>query len=70
MQRDALDNAFSRFEYFERRMDNLESQLESMDMGREVSPDLATEIDALQEDDQINAELERLKAEMQQPRDN
>jgi len=70
IQRDALDNAFTRFEYFERRMDNLESQLESMDMGRDVSPDLATEIDALQEDDQINAELERLKAEMRQPRDN
>jgi len=70
MQRDALDNAFSRFEYFERRMDNLESQLESMDVGRDVSPDLATEIDALQEDAQINEELERLKAEMHKPGDN
>ena len=70
MQRDALDNAFTRFEYFERRMDNLESQLESMDMGRDVSPDLATEIDALQEDAQINEELERLKAEMHKPGDN
>ena len=70
MQRDALDNAFTRFEYFERRMDNLESQLESMDMGRDVSPDLATEIDALQEDAQINEELERLKAEMHRPGDN
>ena len=70
MQRDALDNAFTRFEYFERRMDNLESQLESMDMGRDVSPDLATEIDALQEDAQINEELERLKAELHRPGDN
>ena len=45
-------------------MDNLESQLEVMDLGREVSPDLAAEINALQEDDKINDELARLKAEM------
>ena len=64
IQREALDDAFTRFEYFERRMDNLESQLEVMDVGREVSPDLAAEIDALQQDDKINDELARLKAEM------
>jgi phage shock protein A len=64
IQREALDNAFERFEHYERRMDNLESQLESMDLGREVSPDLAAEIDALQEDELINVELERLKSEM------
>ena len=64
MQREALDNAFARFEHFERRMDNLESQLESMDLGREVAPDLAAEIDALQEDERINDELARLKSEM------
>jgi phage shock protein A len=64
IQREALDNAFERFEHYERRMDTLESQLESMDLGREVPPDLAAEIDALQEDDLINNELERLKSEM------
>jgi len=64
IQRDALDNAFERFEHYERRMDTLESQLESMDLGREVPPDLAAEIDALQEDDMINNELQRLKSEM------
>ncbi len=64
MHRDALDSAFQRFEYFERRMDNLESQLESMDLGREVSTDLASEIDSLQQDARITDELERLKAEM------
>jgi phage shock protein A len=64
MQREALDNAFARFEHFERRMDNLESQLESMDIGRDVAPDLAAEIDALQEDERINDELARLKAEL------
>ena len=67
MHREALDDAFQRFEYFERRMDNLESQLEVMDLGREVSPDLAAEIDALQEDENITDELERLKAQMKHP---
>ncbi|KZX56570.1 phage shock protein PspA [Halioglobus sp. HI00S01] len=64
MHRDALDSAFARFEGFERRMDNLESQLESMDIGRDVPPDLAAEIDALAEDDRINDELSRLKSEI------
>ena len=64
MHREALDNAFTRFDQFERRMDNLESQLEVMDMGREVHPDLAAEISALEEDDKINADLARLKAQM------
>ncbi len=65
MNREALDTAFQRFEHFERRMDNLESQLESLDIGRDVSPDLAAEIDALQEDETINQELIRLKSELQ-----
>jgi phage shock protein A len=64
IQREALDNAFQRFEHYERRMDTLESQLEAMDIGREVPPDLAAEINALQEDDLNNDELERLKSEM------
>jgi len=64
IQREALDNAFQRFEHYERRMDTLESQLEAMDLGREVPPDLAAEINALQEDDLINDELERLKSEI------
>lgn len=64
INRDALDTAFNRFEQFERRMDNLEGQLESMDLGREVSPDLAAQIDALEEDEAITSELERLKAEL------
>ena len=65
MQREKLDDAFQRFDHFERRMDNLEGQLEAMDLGREVSPDLAAEIDALQEDEQINEELQRLKTELE-----
>ena len=64
MHREKLDDAFQRFEHFERRMDNLEGQLESMDVGRDVSPDLAAEIDALAEDERINDELQRLKSEL------
>ena len=64
IQREAVDDAFHRFERFERRMDTLESQLESMDLGRDVPPDLAAEISALQDDERINDELARLKAGM------
>jgi phage shock protein A len=64
IHREALDDAFNRFEQFERRMDTLESQLEAMDIGREVPPDLAAQINALQDDERINDELARLKATM------
>ena len=57
IHREALDDAFHRFENFERRMDTLESQLESMDLGREVPPDLAAQINALQEDERISDDL-------------
>jgi phage shock protein A len=64
IQRESLEDAFHRFERFERRMDALEGQLESMDIGREVPPDLAAQIHALQDDENISSELERLKAEL------
>lgn len=64
VHREALDDAFQRFDRFERRMDNMEGQLESMDLGRDVAPDLAAEIDSLAVDEHINEELDRLKAEM------
>ena len=62
VHRSELDEAFTKFDKFERRMDNLEGELEAMDMGREGG--LAAEIDALQEDDALTAELEALKASM------
>jgi phage shock protein A len=44
-------------------MDNLEGELESMEMGRE-GQGLAAEIDALQEDEWLSDELEKLKQSM------
>ena len=67
IQRDVLDDAFDKFERFERRMDNLEGQVEAMDLGAGGQVDLAAEIDALAENEKINEELSRLKAEMQSP---
>ncbi|MEE4277996.1 MAG: phage shock protein PspA [Halieaceae bacterium] len=67
VNREALDEAFGRFEHFERRMDTLESQLDAMDLGRDVEPSLAAEIDALAQDETINAELERLRSEVKGP---
>lgn len=64
IHREALDDAFRRFDRFERRMDTLESQLEALDIGRDVAPDLAVQIRALEEDEHISDELERLKSEL------
>jgi phage shock protein A len=61
IQREALDSAFSRFEHFERKMDRLEGELDSLDLGAHV-PDLASEIEALAADDALTSELEALKA--------
>lgn len=63
LNRDTLDKAFNKFEHFERRMDNIEGSLEAMDLGGDAKTNLAAEIDALVEDEDIQAELERLKAE-------
>lgn len=56
-----IDDAFTKFELFQRRMDELEGQVEALDVGRQ---DLASEIDQLAKDDAINEELNRLKDEM------
>ena len=63
IHRSELDEAFCKFDKFERRMDNLEGELDAMDLGREGG--LAAEIDALRDDDALNEELEALKRSMQ-----
>ncbi|TQV67971.1 phage shock protein PspA [Exilibacterium tricleocarpae] len=64
VHREALDDAFSKFEHFERRMDHLEGQVDAMDLGRDGKQGLATEIEDLVNDEKVNDELARLKAEM------
>lgn len=54
-----INDALERFEHYERRMDDLEGQVESFDLGQRT---LADEIADLEADDQIDAELEALRA--------
>ncbi len=64
VQRTELDDAFARFERFERKVDNLEGELQSMDLGRDTASNLAAEIDALGEADWLEEELVRIKGTM------
>lgn len=64
VNRSELDQAFNKFDKFERRMDNLEGELEAMDLGRESG--LAAEIEALQQDEWLSEELDRLRESMAQ----
>jgi len=61
LQRRALDDAFSRFEQFERKMDRLEGELDALDLESKAGQDLASEIRALAEDERLNSELQALK---------
>ena len=64
VQRKELDDAFARFERFERKVDNLEGELQAMDLGRDTASNLAAEIDALSEADWLEEELLRIKGSM------
>jgi len=64
VNRSELDQAFNKFDKFERRMDNLEGELAAMDLGR--AGGLAAEIDALQQDEWLSEELDRLRESMAQ----
>ena len=56
-----IDGAISRFEQYERKMDDLEGQIESYDLGQKS---LADEISELEGDESVDAMLEDLKARM------
>ena len=58
----AINDALHRFERFEKRMDELEAEVEAMDLGRNVS--LSQQIDSLGDDEKLDEELEQLKAKM------
>lgn len=56
-----IDDAMQRFELYERKMDDMEGQVESFDMGQKT---LADEISELEGDEGIDEELQRLKAKV------
>ncbi|MBB1488521.1 phage shock protein PspA [Oceanospirillum sediminis] len=60
--REKLDDAFAKFDQYERRMDDLEAEVESYDLG---SKDLASEIDDLARNDKVDKALAELKARME-----
>lgn len=57
-----IDNAMSKFEQYERRVEGLESQVDAYDLGNKKS--LSDEFAALEAEDSVNAELEALKAKV------
>lgn len=57
-----VDNAMGRFEQYERKIDDLESQVEAYDLGKKTLQDEFAELEA---GDKIDEELEALKAQMQ-----
>lgn len=57
-----INDAMHRFEMYERKMDDLEGQIESYDMGKKT---LADEIADLEVDDSLDVELAALKARLQ-----
>lgn len=57
-----VDDAMERFESFERKLDNLEANVDAQSLGRKKT--LAEEIDGLEEDEKLDAELAELKAKM------
>ena len=56
----AAEDALGRFDRFERKLDELESEVESYDLGKNRS--LADEIDDLEKEDEIDRQLAELKA--------
>jgi len=58
-----IDEAMSRFERYERKMDDLEGEVESYDLGQRS---LADEIADLEADEQVDEELAKLKSRLGQ----
>jgi len=58
---DKVNDALSRFDRYERKIDDLEAQVEAQDLG---SKSLADEIAELENDENIDDELAQLKAKM------
>jgi len=59
-----IDEAMGRFDRYERRIDDLEGEVEAYDLGKRS---LSDEITELEEDEGVDEELARLKAKMAGP---
>jgi phage shock protein A len=59
-----IEEAMSRFDRYERRIDDLEGEVEAYDLGKKT---LSDEIGELENDEKVDEELARLKAKMAQP---
>ena len=57
----SFDEAFSRFDSYERKLDEMEGEIESYDLGQRS---LSDEIENLESDEHLTAELEALKSRM------
>ncbi|HKI74841.1 MAG TPA: phage shock protein PspA [Pseudomonadales bacterium] len=61
---DSYTDALNRFDSYERRIDEMEGEIESYDLGNRT---LADEIDDLEDEEHLDAELAALKSRMQKP---
>lgn len=68
IQGGASGDAVSKFERYERKLDNLEAEVDAFDLGKKTS--LADEIANLEADDKVSQELEALKAKINQQNNN
>lgn len=59
-----IDAAMGRFDRYERRIDDLEGEIEAYDLGQKT---LSDEIGELENDERVDEELAKLKAKMAQP---
>ncbi len=69
-ERCKVEDAFTKFEQFEQRMDIMESQADAMDIGTHQESDLKQQFTNLENDEKINSELDRLKADLSKPKNN
>lgn len=58
----SVDDAMEKFDSYERKLDNLEANVDAQALGRKKT--LAEEIDNLEEDEKLDAELAELKAKV------
>lgn len=62
--RETLNRAFDKFDQYERRLDDLEGQVEAYDLGKSQKTNLADEINDLAAEDDIQQELDAIKNKM------